>query len=138
MNKTSKSVLFLAALLVIAAALTLQSFQNAEAAHGGTLTATYSSGTLHVTIPYHGLHAGAGQLTVEVLDPEDAVLGRVERRVDVGAADRVAGARNPSSPSRSPSTTWSGTACAIASPTPIKTTPRCKAPNPSPRSCARP
>ena len=86
MHKTSKSVLFLAALLLIAAALTLQSFQNAEAAPSGTATATYSSGTLRVTIPFHGLHPSAGQLTVEVLDPEDAVLGRAERRVDVVAA----------------------------------------------------
>ena len=86
MHKTSKSVLFLAALLLIAAALTSQSFQKAEAAGGGTPTATYSSGTLRVTIPFHGLHPGAGQLTVEVLDPEDAVLGRAERRVDAAAA----------------------------------------------------
>ncbi len=86
MRKTSKSVLFLAALLLIAAALTLQSFQKAEAAGSGIATATYSSGTLRVTIPFHGLHPGAGQLTVEVLDPEDAVLGRAERRVDAVAA----------------------------------------------------
>ena len=86
MHMTSKSVLFLAALLLVAAALTLQSFQNAEAAPGGIATATYSSGTLRVTIPFHGLHPGAGQLTVEVLDPEDAVLGRAEHRVDVVAA----------------------------------------------------
>jgi hypothetical protein len=85
MRKTSKSVLFLAALLLITAALTLQSFQNAEAAPG-TAIATYSNGTLRVTIPFHGLHPGAGQLTVEVLDPEDAVLGRAERRLDAVAA----------------------------------------------------
>src|SRR5260370_22652523 len=85
MQKTSKCVLFLAALLLITAALNVQSFQSAEAAPGGTAIATYSSGTLRVTIPFHGLHPGAGQLTVEVLDPEDAVLGRAERRVDAVA-----------------------------------------------------
>ena len=87
MHKTSKSVLFLAALLLIAAALTSQSFQKAEAAGGATPIATYSNGTLRVTIPFHGLHPGVGQLTVEVLDPEDAVLGRAERRVDAVAAN---------------------------------------------------
>src|ERR1019366_266556 len=82
MNRTSKSVFFLAALLTIAAALILQSLDNAQAANGGTAVATYSSGTLRVTIPFHGLHPGGGDLTVEVLDPEDGVLGRAERRVD--------------------------------------------------------
>src|SRR5450756_2229074 len=81
-NKTSKFFFFLAALLTIAAALILQSLDNAQAAPGETAIATYTSGTLRVTIPFHGLHAGAGELTVEVLDPEDGVLGRAERRVD--------------------------------------------------------
>ncbi len=48
--------------------------------------ATYTDGTLRVSIPYRGMHAGAGQLTVEVLSPEDEVMGRVERRVEAGAA----------------------------------------------------
>jgi A-macroglobulin TED domain/Carboxypeptidase regulatory-like domain/Alpha-2-macroglobulin family/MG2 domain/A-macroglobulin receptor binding domain/Alpha-2-macroglobulin bait region domain len=86
MNKTSKSFFVLAALMVIAAALLLPSLENAQAAPGETLAATYSSGALHVTIPFHGLHTGAGQLTVEVLDPEDVVLGRSERRVETEGA----------------------------------------------------
>src|SRR5450759_1404357 len=88
MNKTSKSFFFRAASLTIAAALILQSLDNAQAAPGETAIATYTSGTLRVTIPFHGLHAGAGELTVEVLDPEDGVLGRASRRVD---ATQVAG-----------------------------------------------
>ena len=82
MNKTSKSLVCLAALMALAAALILPALENALAAPGEQLVATYSTGTLHVTIPFHGLRAGAGQLTVEVLDPEDAVLGRSERRVE--------------------------------------------------------
>src|ERR1035437_3174837 len=85
MNKTSKSFFFLAALLTIAAALYLRSLEYPQAAPGETAVATYSSGTLRVAIPLHGLHPGAGQLTVEVLDPEDGVLGRAERRVDVAS-----------------------------------------------------
>src|ERR1035438_10576715 len=83
MKTTSKSFVFLAVLLVMGAALILQSIENLQAAPGETAVATYSSGTLRVTIPFHGLHAGAGQLTVDVLDPEDGVLGHAERRVDV-------------------------------------------------------
>ena len=45
--------------------------------------ATYSQGLLHLTTAYHAPRASAGKLTVEVLDPEDNVLGRVERHVEV-------------------------------------------------------
>ena len=45
--------------------------------------ATYSHGVLHMTIPYQALPRGAGRLTIEVLDPEDHVLGRREQRVEV-------------------------------------------------------
>src|SRR5947199_7893682 len=90
MKKTSKSQIFLAALVVIASGLILESLQHVQAAPDPTSAATYSAGTLRVTIPYHGLHSGAGQLTVEVLDPDDGVVGRSERRVDAveGAGSR--------------------------------------------------
>lgn len=73
--------LLVAALLVITAILAVQQFEAAspEARPG----ATYSHGVLDVTIPYHDARAGAGQLVVEVLDPEDQVLGRAEQHVDV-------------------------------------------------------
>ena len=58
---------FFAALLFIASVLVTQSFQQTEAANGESASATYSHGILHVTIPYHAPHAGAGQLSV---DPE--------------------------------------------------------------------
>jgi hypothetical protein len=47
------------------------------------LSATYGHGNLSVTIPYSSSQAGSGKLTVEILDPEDRSLGRVERNVDV-------------------------------------------------------
>ena len=47
--------------------------------------ATYSQGTLRVTVPYHAAHTGAGQLTVEVLNPEDAVLARIQKRINLAA-----------------------------------------------------
>jgi uncharacterized protein YfaS (alpha-2-macroglobulin family) len=49
------------------------------------VAASYSHGTLYVSISSQGLHAGEGQLVVEVLNPEDKVLGRSERLASVGA-----------------------------------------------------
>src|ERR1039458_6823244 len=64
--------------LLIASAVLLQSFQGTQA-NSAAMTATYSQGALHVAIPYAAGHAGAGTLAVEVLDPEDRVVGRTER-----------------------------------------------------------
>jgi uncharacterized protein YfaS (alpha-2-macroglobulin family) len=47
------------------------------------LAATYRHGNLSVTIPYTSSQKGSGKLTVEILDPEDRSLGRVERNVDI-------------------------------------------------------
>jgi len=44
-----------------------------------------SRGILHVSIPFHADHAGRGVLTIEVLDPEDEVLGHLERRTEVAS-----------------------------------------------------
>ena len=43
----------------------------------------YPRGTLKFDIPYQAPRAGAGRLSVELLDPEDRVLGRRAR--DIGA-----------------------------------------------------
>src|SRR5260370_34992538 len=55
-----------------------------QTADGKTAVVTYSRGVLHVSIPYHAVHAGGGKLTVEVLDPEDKVLGRAETQAAIG------------------------------------------------------
>ncbi|HXB22382.1 MAG TPA: MG2 domain-containing protein, partial [Candidatus Solibacter sp.] len=80
-NNPSRSWFLLpAALVVIAAVVVLQAFYPSNGEASG---ATYSHGVLHVAIPYHAVHAGAGQLILEVLDPEDQVLGRAQRNLDV-------------------------------------------------------
>src|SRR5579872_4252359 len=61
------------------AILVVQPFQSADA----SASATYSHGVLYLTIPYHGQQAGNGKLTMEVLNPEDEVLGRAEAHVDI-------------------------------------------------------
>jgi hypothetical protein len=80
-NNLSRSWFLLpAAFVVVAAVVVLQAFFPAS---GETTGATYSHGVLHVAIPYRAAHAGAGQLIVEVLDPEDQVLGRAQQNVEV-------------------------------------------------------
>ena len=73
-------VFFVAVFLIIAIA-TVQPFQTASGA--SVPAATYSRGILHVTIPYRDAHSGAGTLTIEVVDPEDKVLGRSQHGVDI-------------------------------------------------------
>jgi len=85
MQKTSRCFIFAVALVCLAAALLLKNMQDAQAAAGETASATYTSGTLRVAIPYRGLHAGTGQLSVDVLDPEDGILGRTARQVDLAS-----------------------------------------------------
>ena len=76
-----------AAALILASAALLQSFQNTGAANGESVAATYSHGILRVDIPYRGLRPGAGQLTVEILDPEDHAVAHKELQVAVREAD---------------------------------------------------
>lgn len=74
-------ILTITGFLAIAAIVAIQPFQ----ASGGapSIVATYLHGVLRVSIPCDALRAGAGQLTMEVLDPEDNVLGQVERHVEM-------------------------------------------------------
>jgi len=81
------SFAWLTPLLVIAAGILLLSFQAPQAPKADLSTATYSRGILHATIPYVSPRAGAGQLTVEVLDPEDQTLARIERSVDIDGSN---------------------------------------------------
>jgi uncharacterized protein YfaS (alpha-2-macroglobulin family) len=52
-----------------------------------SLSATFSHGILSLTIPYHAERAGSGQLIVELLNPEDQVLGKTERPVKIAKGD---------------------------------------------------
>jgi uncharacterized protein YfaS (alpha-2-macroglobulin family) len=74
-------LLLLPALLALTAVVTVQQFQAAD----GELTAsaTYAHSVLDLTLPYHAPQGGAGQLSVDVLDPEDHVLGHADHTVDV-------------------------------------------------------
>jgi hypothetical protein len=74
-------------LLIVVVIVSVEPFQ---AANNNAVVATYSRGVLYVTIPYHAPRAGMGRLTLEVLDPEDEVVGRAERRLDIAGGRAVA------------------------------------------------
>jgi uncharacterized protein YfaS (alpha-2-macroglobulin family) len=59
----------------------------AEPAPSPQPTALYRHGNLDVALPYRAPHSGTGTLTVELLDPESKVLGRVERTLSINAGD---------------------------------------------------
>jgi hypothetical protein len=70
-----------ATLLFLASVAMIGTNYRAHAADSEIPTAIYSHGALHVELPYTAPRAGAGTLTIEVLSPEDVVLGRSERRL---------------------------------------------------------
>jgi uncharacterized protein YfaS (alpha-2-macroglobulin family) len=72
---------FLPVALIVAAIVSVQQFQAANSEP--TASASYGHGVVDVTIPYDAVDSGAGQLSVEILDPEDQVLGRVDQAVQV-------------------------------------------------------
>jgi hypothetical protein len=61
--------------------------EPSQAAKANTAVVTYTRGIVNVTIPYHSAHPGDGKLTVEVLDPEDKVLGRAQTQVSMREGD---------------------------------------------------
>ena len=75
-------LIFIPTILIAAAIVAVQGFE-AAAAGERPASAIYAHGVLTLTLPYDAAHAGRGQLTVEVLDPEDHSLGRAERAVEV-------------------------------------------------------
>jgi hypothetical protein len=73
------SLSFLLLLVVLAAAY----FTEAAAPS----SATFTHGVLSVAIPYHGARPGSGRLIAEIVDPEEDILGRVERPVNITKND---------------------------------------------------
>ena len=73
------------ALLLVVSTAIIGTFFYTHAADTDPATATYSHGALRARIPYTAPRAGDGTLTVEVLDPEDQVTARSERRLSLAA-----------------------------------------------------
>src|SRR5690348_8586700 len=80
-NQARSIIPILTTFLILLLCILLQPF---PASAGAPATnAIYARGSLHVSIPYDASRAGTGQLTVELLDPEDRVLGRTERHIEL-------------------------------------------------------
>src|ERR1700755_243927 len=62
-------------------------FLSTARARAEQLAATYTRGSLSITIPYHSARSGRGRLIAEIIDPEDHVLGQVERTADIGTGN---------------------------------------------------
>jgi len=76
--------LFWLAALLATASIVMFLVEPFQAAKGNAALVTYTRGVLHVSIPYHAVHSGDGRLKVEVLDPEDKVLGHAETQLAIG------------------------------------------------------
>jgi uncharacterized protein YfaS (alpha-2-macroglobulin family) len=82
LNKIFRSWLLAGALALVPASVALLAyFSPDQPGNLDGVRATYADGALHVSIPQSGTHSGAGNLTVEILDPEDQVVGHINRRV---------------------------------------------------------
>src|SRR5215469_14988984 len=85
---TSRKKLFFIAsaiLLMAAALLTIVAVESAGAEPA--VTATYSHNALHLTIPFLAATPGPGNLGIELLDPDDQVLGQTEKHLELAAGN---------------------------------------------------
>ena len=73
-------IILFAALALVGLGIVLES-SSAEGKDG--TVATYVHGRVNVTIPYRAGNAGAGRLTLEILDPEDQVVAQSTRDTQV-------------------------------------------------------
>jgi uncharacterized protein YfaS (alpha-2-macroglobulin family) len=80
--QSTRSIPFIALAILTITALFSVSLKQVEGSSPSP-AATYSHGSLQLSIPYQAPSAGTGRLVVEVIDPEDQVLGRAERRLSV-------------------------------------------------------
>jgi uncharacterized protein YfaS (alpha-2-macroglobulin family) len=72
-------------LLLFALFLTSLTASAVTAAHSPT--ATYEHGSLSLQIPFHSPRPGFGRLSVEILDPENHLLGHAERSTEMTGKD---------------------------------------------------
>ena len=70
--------------ILLTAGMAVVLAEPSQTAKGNIAVVTYTHGIVHVTIPYHSVHSGEGKLTVEILDPEDKLVGRAETQISVG------------------------------------------------------
>jgi len=59
----------------------------APRSYGESVSAVYTHNELTLTIPYHQARSGPGTLSVELLNPENKLLGRTERYIETKPGD---------------------------------------------------
>jgi uncharacterized protein YfaS (alpha-2-macroglobulin family) len=80
-----KSTAFPAGVLALLVCASIAVLTLAQSKDPAPVSATYVQGVLRVVVPYSAPRNGSGDLTVEVLDPEDRVIGGVDTRVNLRA-----------------------------------------------------
>jgi hypothetical protein len=80
-----KKLFFIASALLWMVAALLPKDTLKSAGSEPALIATYTHSALHLTIPFRDAAPGTGNLTIEVLDPDDHLLGRTEKHVELAA-----------------------------------------------------
>jgi len=80
-NKTLTLLLTVTLAAVSASMALLAYFSPVQPAAPDPVAATYSHGELHVSVASPGIQADSGNLGLEVLDPEDRIVGRFDQRV---------------------------------------------------------
>jgi len=73
--------LLLCGILVVATAILIVQSYRAQSPADAAAHATYSHGTVRISIPYDAPLAGRGQLTLDILDPEDKAVGHIQKTV---------------------------------------------------------
>ena len=73
-----RSAAFLAGVLVLFVCASVAVLTRAQSRDDGPVSATYVHGALRVGVPFSAPRTGAGDLTLELLDPEDRVIGSVD------------------------------------------------------------
>ena len=108
------------------AVILLTSFAQVQSRQSDSVAATYARGILHVSMPYDAPRSGAGNLLIEVLDPEDRPAVSIDRHARRGAGQGF-WEQNFCFPKTSRLTNWYGTAFATGSHTRKKRSPRYRA-----------
>src|SRR3954465_12913454 len=75
----------LTGLALLVAGIAFLASHSLGESHANSPAATYSHGVLRVSLPFTAPRSGAGNLEIEVLDPEDRSVGTLNRRVTVSA-----------------------------------------------------
>jgi hypothetical protein len=83
-----KRALLASLLAALTTAVIVRSYQ-AQPPVADSARAIYSHGVLRLTIPYLAPESSKGQLTVDILDPEDVSIGHLQKDADIGQGHGV-------------------------------------------------